>query len=257
MRTANHRPPDKLLLGRWNDQNNGLELGCALYSEAHSSKGKKYCVPSKALEEKLLEGAFVESYRLLCSNNADVLEELMRKTEAVLSEHDHQKALNKIMMDIQVNEQKRCKLIDMCLEEKIDRLTYERKYEELDSLLAELHTERTRLENSAQEEAELERRIEHFRKVLQQGEIFHSFDRNVFESIVDKVIIGDYSNPEKPEPYKLTFVYKTGFQNAVQSKMFKQIGKKFPRNEGGNLPSYLESNTCGSRNPIAEAETLM
>lgn len=34
---------------------------------------------------------------------------------------------------------------------------------------------------------------------------FSSFDRNVFESIVDKVIIGDYSNPEKPEPYQLTF----------------------------------------------------
>ncbi|MNT87119.1 hypothetical protein D3C72_2274870 [compost metagenome] len=49
-----------------------------------------------------------------------------------------------------------------------------------------------------------------------------AFDRNVFESIVEKVIVGDLADPIQPEPYKLKFIYKTGFSNTVESKMFEQ-----------------------------------
>src|SRR5690606_25360700 len=85
-------------------------------------------------------------------------------------------------------------------------------------------------------------RLESFRKVLQSNEILPSFDRNVFESIIDKVIVGDPS-----DPYQLTFVYKTGFHNSVQgrSKMHKQIQKKSLKNERSGLCSYSPDDTCG------------
>lgn len=44
-----------------------------------TKKGKKYCPPSKAIEEKIIEDAFIESYKLLCYNNSDVLDELLKK----------------------------------------------------------------------------------------------------------------------------------------------------------------------------------
>lgn len=187
-----------------------------------TKKGKKYCPPSKALEEKLIEGAFVESYKLVCRNNTDVLDELMKRMESVFSEQNYQKRLNKNNSDIRAMEQKRCKLIDLCLDEKIDRTTYERKYAELETALTELLEEKVQLEQSAQEEIDLDKRLEYFRKVLRTNEVLPSFDRNVFESIVDKVIIGENHDQGSPEPYKLTFVYKTGFHNSIQSKMHKQ-----------------------------------
>lgn len=99
----------------------------------------------------------------------------------------------------------------------------ERKYEELDTLLTELLEEKEKLEHFAQEEIDFGKGLEHLRKVLQTNEILSIFDRNIFESIVDKVIVGDQSDSENPNPYKLTFVYKTGFHNSIQSKMQKQI----------------------------------
>lgn len=210
-----------------------------------TKKGKKYCPHSKALEEKLIEGAFVESYRLVCHNNTDVLDELIKRMETVFSDQNNQKRLNKVVSDIQAIEQKRCKLIDLCLEEKIDRAAYERKYEELDSLLTGLHEEKEHLEQSAQEEVDLGKRLEHFRKVLQTNEVLSAFDRNVFESIVDKVIIGENSDLDNPEPYKLTFVYKTGFHSSIKSKMHKHIQKKSLKNERGKVHSYSQHNTCG------------
>ena len=61
-----------------------------------TKKGKKYCPPSKAIEEKILESAFVESYKLLCQNNSDVLDELIERMESVLIKNDFQKQLAKV-----------------------------------------------------------------------------------------------------------------------------------------------------------------
>lgn len=191
-----------------------------------TKKGKKYCTHSKAIEEKIIEDAFVESYKLLCYNNSDVLDELVKRMEAVLSGNDFQKRLIKIENEIQAIEQKRNRLIDMRLEEVIDKATYEKKYGELESTLEGLSSEREQLEKSSKEEIDLEKRIEHFRKVLENNEVLTSFDRCVFESIVDKVIVGEIDENENTNPYKLTFVYKTGYFNAVQSKMHKQIKKR-------------------------------
>jgi hypothetical protein len=43
---------------------------------------------------------------------------------------------------------------------------------------------------------------------------------------VDKAIIREEYRGGECKPYKLTFVYKTGFYNAVQSKIHKQLKKR-------------------------------
>ena len=208
-----------------------------------TKKGKKYCPLCKAIEEKIIEDAFVESYKLLCYNNSDVLDELLKRMESVLSGNDFQKRLTKIENEIQAIEQKRNRLIDMRLEEIIDKATYEMKYGEIESTLAELSSEKEQLEKSSKEEIDLEKRIEHFKKVLEKNEVLTEFDRCVFESIVDKVIVGEIDEDENANPYKLTFVYKTDYSNTVQSKMHKQANRKRTQNDVKDLSSYSSTDT--------------
>ncbi|WP_207638337.1 hypothetical protein [Desulfoscipio gibsoniae] len=141
-------------------------------------------------------------------------------------------------------EQKRNRLIDMRLEETIDKAAYEKKYGEFELILGDLLSEKERLQQSSQEEIDLAKRIEHFRKVLEKNEVLTAFDRCVFESIVEKVIIGEVDEDGNNNPYKLTFVYKTGYFNAVQSKMHKQIKKKRRQNDVVDLPSFTSADTC-------------
>jgi len=116
----------------------------------------------------------------------------------------------------------------MRLEITIDKATYEKKYSELESILERLSTEREQLEQSSKEEINLEKRIAYFRKVVKNNEILKTFDHFVFESIVEKVIIGeiDENGNANPNPHKLTLVYKIGYSNTVQSKMHKQSKKQ-------------------------------
>ena len=46
------------------------------------------------------------------------------------------------------------------------------------------------------------------RKTLKNEETMDEFDRVVFESIVEKVIVGGYDEDGNPTSYKLTFILK-------------------------------------------------
>ena len=52
--------------------------------------------------------------------------------------------------------------------------------------------------------------------------MLEEFDRGVFESIIEKVIVGEIDENGNKDPYKLTFVYKTGISNKVDPKMQKE-----------------------------------
>ena len=60
-----------------------------------TKKGKKFCPDSKGIAEETIEQAFVESYRLLCQNNKDVLDEFISRTEEALSAGNAGKQLGK------------------------------------------------------------------------------------------------------------------------------------------------------------------
>ena len=82
-----------------------------------------------------------------------------------------------------------------------------------------------------------------FRKILEKNEVLTEFDRCVFESIVEKVIIGEVDENGNTNPYKLTFIYKTEYSNSIQSKMHKQINRKRTQNDVKDLPSHPSTDT--------------
>ena len=56
---------------------------------------------------------------------------------------------------------------------------------------------------------------------MKQDNALEEFDRYVFESIVEKVIVGGYDEEGRKDPAKLTFIYKTGFQSHMDGTTFK------------------------------------
>ena len=186
-----------------------------------TKKGKKFCPDSKGIAEETIERAFVESYRLLCQNNKDVLDELIARTEETLSENNAGKQLVKIEKDIRTLEAKRAKLVDMRLEEVLDKETYESKYLDLTGQIEQLQAQHRDLQEAAETENTMKKRIAEFRKTLEQNNVLEEFDRYIFESIVEKVIVGGYDEEGRKDPAKLIFIYKTGFQSHMDGANFK------------------------------------
>ena len=106
---------------------------------------------------------------------------------------------------------------------------------------------------------------------MEHNEVLVEFDRVVFESIIDKVIVGGYDDEGNPDPSMLTFIYKTGFKNSVDATKHKPPRKNskkgkdssnselysFTTNEDNNLCSYNSDNTYGSQHSPAQHRTAV
>ena len=150
-----------------------------------------------------------------------MLDEFISRTEEALSAGNAGKQLAKTEKDIETLEAKRAKPVDMHLDEIIDKATYEAKYLTLSEQIEQLKDTPRGLEEASETESTMKRRISEFRKTLEQNEVLDTFDRYVFESIVEKVIVGGCDEDGNKDPSMLTFIYKTGFKNSVDGSNFK------------------------------------
>ena len=160
-----------------------------------TKKGKKFCPDSKGIPEKVIEDAFIESYKLLCGDNREVLDEFIERVEVTLSESNIEKSIEKIDKEITSIESKKKKLLDMCLEDKIDQLTYEAKMEELSEKSKKLLVERQDYVAKQDDEKNLKRRTKEFKALLEKNQVLEEFDRGVFELSLIHI-----SEPTRPEP---------------------------------------------------------
>ncbi len=84
-----------------------------------------------------------------------------------------------------------------------------------------------------------------------------ALDRYVFESIVEKVIVGEIDDDGKVDPYKLTFVYKTGFKDGLNGEDFKSprknAKKKTIGKDSAELSSYINNQVNKSCSHTSDA----
>nr|WP_317729254.1 recombinase family protein [Clostridium tetani] len=230
-----------------------------------TKKGKKFCPDSKGIEEIAIEKAFLESYRQLTSNNKDIVSSFLELVEASLNDKSLEKSIKKLDREIAHFLNKQNSLVDLRLEEKIDGNLYEEKYLSLQKEYSTKKKEKEALEYSLENNNEIKNRMKTFKTMLERKEILKEFDRYVFESIVDKVIVGEIDDDGKVDPYKLTFVYKTGFKDGLNGEDFKSPRKNAKKKnksigkDSAELSSYTNNHinkscshtsdvTCGDYN---------
>ncbi len=180
-----------------------------------TKKGKKHCPDSKAVSEEVIEKAFIESYKMLYTDNKDILDEFIQRIEKTLGETTVEEKLKKLTKDADSIQVKRKKLLDNYLSGIVVQDIYEESDVTFQKKLSEIKAQMKMLENQMEDNKNLKERIAEFKKALSKNTVLEEFDRGIFESIVEKVIIGGYDENGEKDPYKITFIYKTGFQDAV------------------------------------------
>ncbi|MCL1787033.1 MAG: recombinase family protein, partial [Defluviitaleaceae bacterium] len=191
----------------------------------NTKKGKQHCPDAKGIAEETIERAFLESYKLLSQNNKDIVTELLKRIEETLCLNDSTKELLRLEKEVAALKHKRKKLVDMLIDDIMDKETYDSKYADLTACLTQLSDEIDELKDISSHEADVKQRLDVFRSVLEQNEVIGEFDRCIFESIVKKVIVGGIDASGKKDPSLLTFVYKTGFSDSINGSHYKKERK--------------------------------
>ena len=221
-----------------------------------TKNGKRFCPDSKGIPEQVIEEAFIESYRMLCKDNRDVLDEFLRRVEKTLGENSIPEQITALDKNISKIQAKRKVLLDKYLKGIVSQDIYE----ETDiGLKKDFTNEKAKLEYLQQQlddETSLQRRVSEFKKALSENEVLEEFDRGIFESIIEKVIVGGFDEDGNKDPYKITFIYKTGLKNEIGNAKerfdkSKKMGDKTKElcshiaDELKGVCSFVSDNTCG------------
>lgn len=187
-----------------------------------------------------LENAFVEAFNMLCTNNKEIVEEFLVNIEQALSSKDTKKQIKKLSDLIFTTESKLGKLVDLHIDGSIDKSTYEGKYSVLADELTKLKDELFELENNMDEENAIKVRVSAFRKIFESNKPLENFDPDVFETVIEEVVLGGTEGNGEHNPYILTFIFKTGLTSNIDCS-------KKPKAKNNNSCSYQEHNSCGVR----------
>lgn len=187
-----------------------------------TKQGKKYCPHSKGIHETAIEKAFVESYRQLCHADSTIINDFLRVVEEEISDDSLSKDLKKIENKLnRILDQER-KLVNLYLDGEIDESIYSKKYKKITDDKDKLLEEKKILEITIEDENCVKERLKDFKEILENREILDKFDRTVFESIVDKVVVGTIDEEGNSHPYDLTFYFKTDNTDSQDSNQFKE-----------------------------------
>ena len=193
-------------------------------------QGKKSCPYSKSVSEKDLEAAFIDEFNLMVSNHKEIIEEFLENIREALSNSSTAKELRKIHNDVRKMEGNIDKLINLHLSGVLDKEDFGRKYNELTAELDKVRAREEELQGIIRKENDLQDRINNFKKVFEGGQVLQEFDREVFEGMIEEIVVGSEEDG-KVNHYTITFIFKTGLQI-----------KKSDENKG--LYSYSTHDTC-------------
>ena len=132
------------------------------------------------------------------------------------------------------------------LEDELDKST-------LGNLMYDIGIEEKKLKETLHElnikvehEKDLKERILTLKKALNDNIRLEKFDRHIFESLIEKVIIGSIDEDGNVDPYNIIFVYKTGLNNSIDGIKFRKDKRKkinaLPSNKKNEV-SILSTNS--------------
>ena len=172
--------------------------------------GKENCPHCKAIKETIIEEAFTQSYKLLCDSNKELIQTFLNEMEVMIQEESNECSIKRLEEEKQILKEKIDKLIDLNLNGTISTETLQEKKAKLQNKINKLTKEQEHLQLEIEDSMSLNQGLNKFKTLFKDNEIMPNFDKDVFELIIEKVIIGEKDSKGKINPRVITFILKSG-----------------------------------------------
>lgn len=169
-------------------------------------KGKEFCSQSKGIPEEIIEQCFLEAYKLLVDNNKEIIENFISNMENTLNEIGKNSILEKIDKEIERLKYKMNNLVDLKIDESISDEQFEKKKKKLTADIEKKEKQRKEIEEEIQNEEAVTLRLEKFKEIFANRVILEEFDREVFECLIEKIVIGEKREDGTYDPYTIKFI---------------------------------------------------
>lgn len=188
-------------------RSNGKEVS---YWICRSHRNKIDCSNLLHYKQEELEDIFVLTYNKLFQNSDKYISSFMKKVNEVINENQDNHNKKKIREEISKLENKLSNLIDLQLDGSISKEILNQKNKEITDKIKEYEQQLKDTENIELTRKQKLKQVDKISNTLKQYQGLTKFNEEVFNSLVDKIIIGEKSENETEDFYKIKFILKTG-----------------------------------------------
>ena len=198
---------------------------------------KSECNESIYIKEEILQNLFVEIYNSIIENKHKTKDKLLGAIKSVVEENHAKTKLDKLQIEENNIRQKISNLIDLKLENVIDKEAYIEKEKELQNLLSHILEQKKEYENLTNENHQIAKRLKDIEQVLDTPLKLKEFNREVFENIIDRIIIGEVEEDGTHNNKVIRFILKTG------TEFKKNLIEDTDKTNGNNSVSLRQEKT--------------
>lgn len=136
------------------------------------------------------------------------IETFLEKIENILKENTTKTLVSKLEKDKEKINKKLNNLLELNLEGRINKEQYTLKFDELDTELIKIDSKIESLLKETNRTENIKQRLNKFKCLFKNIDIMPKFDKDVFECLIDKVIIGEILEDRTINPYTIRFICK-------------------------------------------------
>ena len=151
-------------------------------------------------------------YNDIIKNKHKTKDALINSIKEVINDNDYQSKINDLEKQKEILENRLSKIIDMELDDNIDRKEmFIKKEQEVLNQLSTIKNEISNYQELLEENKGLSKKIKSIDEYFEnQPTTLKKFNREAFENMVECIIVGDYDNEGNKLPKVARFVLKTG-----------------------------------------------
>lgn len=182
------------------------------YCHHAAKKGKKVCPHSKAIPEEVLEQSFVRAFNALCKDNEKIIDEFLDNLSKSLEYREHEKEIKKLNDNINKLHNQRNQLVDLLLEQKINKDLYDQKYVKVSEEIEIAEGELQAYNENNEFGEDFRSRLLSFKRIFEKKKTMETFDGEIFRTLIKEAYIGETDEAGDPLSHTINFVFKTGLK---------------------------------------------
>ncbi len=188
-----------------------------------TKNGKKHCKNSHSHNEKLIENAFVDAFKMLCVHRSEAIEELLKRLENINVAKDHSFEVHRIKKEIDTLKQKRDTVYNLRIEEQILHEDFLKKYNEMGESIEALQARLNQYNEMTEKGNEIKLRLNKLRTALSHEDIIDRFEKDVFNNLISKVVIGGVNAMGVIDPHKIAFYFKVDADEKSREEKIAEV----------------------------------
>ncbi len=183
---------------------------CKIYWACSRRINYNYCKDSIFITEDNLKEMFIQIFNSIIEKKHKTRDKLLNAIRETLNNDDTKNKIIKLNSEKEILEKRLSNLIDMKLDDYDNRDAYVSKEKEINEQLKKITIQIKEYEKITINNKNVSKQLEMVEKILDTKKTINDFDREIFDNLVEKIIVGVKDDDGNIIPNVVNFVLKVG-----------------------------------------------